>query len=205
MLELFSYQNYENIIFDSRVVRGLGYYTGSVYEAELTYDIIDEKGNIRQFGSIAGGGRYDGLIKRFTGQEVPSVGVSVGVDRLLAAMKVTKLETGPVVVSVMDRDRISDYMDILRNLRNAGIRSELYLGNPKNFGNQIKYADNRNSPVAVIRGTEEFSKGTVIIKDLIKGKKLSQTATLDEWKENPSQIEVPLVNLVFEIQKLLRT
>ena len=157
----------DRIVIDPSVVRGLGYYTGPVYEAELTFDILDEKGRKRQFGSVAGGGRYDDLVKRFTGQSVPATGVSIGVDRLLAALhakgRVSKDAAGPVIVTVMDRDRMADYQAMVSELRGAGIRAEVYLGNPKNFGNQLKYADRRGSPVAVIEGGEEKERGVVQI------------------------------------------
>ena len=153
----------DRIRLDPSVVRGLGYYTGPVYEAELTFEILDEKGRKRQFGSVAGGGRYDDLVKRFTGQAVPATGVSIGVDRLLAALRekgrIGSSAEGPVVVTVMDRDRMADYQAMVAELRQAGIRAEVYLGNPKNFGNQLKYADRRNSPVAVIEGGDEKAKG----------------------------------------------
>ncbi|UWQ50639.1 histidine--tRNA ligase [Leisingera caerulea] len=197
----------DRIEIDPSVVRGLGYYTGPVFEAELTFEILDEKGRKRQFGSVSGGGRYDGLVKRFTGQEVPAVGVSVGVDRLLAALhakgRLTAEATGPVVVTVMDRDRMADYQAMVAELRNAGIRAEVYLGNPKNFGNQLKYADKRNSPVAVIEGGDEKANGVVQIKDLILGAKIAESATLEEWKERPSQFEVPRTELVAKVREIL--
>jgi histidyl-tRNA synthetase len=188
-------------------VRGLGYYTGPVFEAELTFEILDEKGRPRQFGSVAGGGRYDDLVARFTGQQVPAVGVSIGVDRLLAALhakgKVSDAERGPVVVTVMDRDRMADYQAMVGELRQAGIRAEVYLGNPKNFGNQMKYADRRGSPVAIIAGGDEFAKGVVQIKDLILGAQIAENATLEEWKERPSQYEVPRAGLVEKVREIL--
>ncbi|NSY41520.1 histidine--tRNA ligase [Leisingera sp. ANG59] len=197
----------DRIEIDPSVVRGLGYYTGPVFEAELTFEILDEKGRKRQFGSVSGGGRYDGLVKRFTGQEVPAVGVSVGVDRLLAALhakgRLTAEATGPVVITVMDRDRMADYQAMVAELRNAGIRAEVYLGNPKNFGNQLKYADKRNSPVAVIEGGDEKANGVVQIKDLILGAKIAESATLEEWKERPSQFEVPRNELVAKVREIL--
>ena len=151
----------DRIVIDPSVVRGLGYYTGPVFEAELTFEVLDDKGRPRNFGSVAGGGRYDDLVKRFTGQEVPATGVSIGVDRLLAALEAKgRLDTtaaGPVVVTVMDRDQMAYYQGLVAELRNAGIRAEVYLGNPKNFGNQLKYADKRNSPVAVIVGGDEMA------------------------------------------------
>lgn len=197
----------DRIEIDPSVVRGLGYYTGPVFEAELTFEILDEKGRKRQFGSVSGGGRYDGLVKRFTGQEVPAVGVSIGVDRLLAALhakgRLTAEATGPVVVTVMDRARMADYQAMVAELRNAGIRAEVYLGNPKNFGNQLKYADKRNSPVAVIEGGDEKANGVVQIKDLILGAKIAENATLEEWKERPSQFEVPRTELVAKVREIL--
>ncbi|MEO1362669.1 MAG: histidine--tRNA ligase [Pseudomonadota bacterium] len=192
---------------DPSVVRGLGYYTGPVYEAELTFDVQNEKGQTVQFGSVAGGGRYDDLVKRFTGQEVPATGVSIGVDRLLAALRATnRIGThnhGPVVVTVMDRDQMADYQSIVADLRNAGIRAEVYLGNPKNFGNQLKYADKRGSPAAIIVGAQERERGVVQIKDLILGAKIAETATHEEWAENPSQLEVPRDQMIAKLREIL--
>ncbi|MEZ5676298.1 histidyl-tRNA synthetase [Thalassovita litoralis] len=207
--ELVQAQGYgpDRIEIDPSVVRGLGYYTGPVFEAELTFEIFDEKGRKRQFGSVSGGGRYDDLVKRFTGQEVPATGVSIGVDRLLAALRekgrVQSHAQGPVVVTVMDRDRMADYQAMVAELRNAGIRAEVYLGNPKNFGNQLKYADKRNSPVAIIEGGEEKANGVVQIKDLILGAKIAENATLEEWKERPSQYEVARGDLVAKVREIL--
>jgi histidyl-tRNA synthetase len=197
----------DRIVIDPSVVRGLGYYTGPVYEAELTFEILDEKGRKRQFGSVAGGGRYDDLVKRFTGQSVPATGVSIGVDRLLAALRAKGRagdETaGPVVVTVMDRDRMADYMAMAAELRRAGIRAEVYLGNPKNFGNQLKYADKRASPVAVIQGSSEAEKGTVILKDLVLGARIAAGASLEEWKQRPAQREIPRAQLVAAVRQML--
>jgi histidyl-tRNA synthetase len=207
--DLLAAQGYgpDRIVVDPGVVRGLGYYTGPVYEAELTFQITDEKGRPRNFGSVAGGGRYDGLVKRFTGQDVPATGVSIGVDRLLAALRakgrIGGEVAGPVVVTVMDRDRMADYMAMVGELRAAGIRAEVYLGNPKNFGNQLKYADKRQSPVAVIQGGNEAAAGTVILKDLILGAKIAISATLEEWKDRPAQVEVPRADLVAAVQRML--
>ena len=197
----------DQIAIDPSVVRGLGYYTGPVYEAELTFEIKDEKGRPRNFGSVAGGGRYDDLVKRFTGQEVPATGVSIGVDRLLAALQAKgRMETeevGPVVVTVMDRDRMADYQAMVAELRQAGIRAEVYLGNPKNFGNQLKYADKRASPIAVIEGGDEKERGVIQIKDLVLGAKIAETASLEEWKGLPSQYEVPRDQLVAKVKEIL--
>ena len=208
--ELTDVQGYgaDRLLIDPSVVRGLGYYTGPVYEAELTFEILDDKGRKRQFGSVAGGGRYDDLVKRFTGQEVPATGVSIGVDRLLAALREKgRMEShakGPVIVTVMDRDRMGDYQSMVAELRNAGIRAEVYLGNPKNFGNQLKYADARNSPVAVIEGGDEKENGVVQIKDLALGAALAANITTnEEWKAQPAQMEIARGDLVAEVRKMI--
>ena len=197
----------DRIIIDPSVVRGLGYYTGPVYEAELTFEIADEKGRPRQFGSVAGGGRYDDLVKRFTGQEVPSTGVSIGVDRLLAALsakgRVSAGDDKLVVITVMDRDRMSDYQAMARDLRRAGIRAEVYLGNPKNFGNQLKYADKRGATLAIIQGADEAERGVVQIKDLALGAKIAESASLEEWKAQPAQFEAKIESLVRDVQERL--
>jgi len=210
--ELLKSQGYhsDRIVIDPSVVRGLGYYTGPVFEAELTFEIQDEKGRTRNFGSVAGGGRYDDLVKRFTGQEVPATGVSIGVDRLLAALAMKQqasgmevVQEGPVVVTVMDRDRMSDYQEMVAELRKEKIRAEVYLGNPKNFGNQLKYADKRNSPVAVIAGSDEFERGVVQIKDLVLGNRIAKDASLEEWKERPNQYEVSRGDWVEAVKKII--
>ena len=207
--DLLAAQGYgpDRIVIDPSVVRGLGYYTGPVYEAELTFEILDEKGRKRQFGSVAGGGRYDDLVKRFTGQSVPATGVSIGVDRLLAALRakgrIAADTRGPVVVTVMDRDRMADYQAMATELRRAGIRAEVYLGNPKNFGNQLKYADKRNSPVAIIQGGDEAARGVVQVKDLFLGARIAAEASHEEWKAQPAKTEVARDALVTEVRRIL--
>ena len=199
--------NEDRAIIDPSIVRGLGYYTGPVFEAELTFEILDDKGRKRQFGSVAGGGRYDGLVERFTGQKVPATGISIGVDRLLAALRAKGLmggtDQGPVVVTVMDRDRMADYQAMAAELRAAGIRAEVYLGNPKNFGNQLKYADKRNAPVAIIQGGDEAARGVVQVKDLILGARIARDASHEEWKAQPAQTEVARKDLVAEVRRIL--
>lgn len=196
------------ISVDPTVVRGLAYYTGPVFEAQLTFDVFDEKGKKRQFGSVAGGGRYDNLIRRFTGQAVPATGVSVGVDRLVLALRdssaAKKIRSGPIVVTVMDRALVSDYQAMVQHLRRNDIRCEMFLGNAKDFGRQLKYADQRNSPIAIIMGADEISKGVVQLKDLTLGSILSkEIKTNEEWKERPSQIEVPRDRVVEGIKRIL--
>ncbi len=198
----------DRVVIDPSVVRGLGYYTGPVFEAELTFEITDDKGRKRQFGSVAGGGRYDDLVKRFTGQVVPATGVSIGVDRLLAALEArgqagAAEARGPVVVTVMDRTEMASYQAMAAELRAAGIRAEVYLGNPRNFGNQLKYADKRAAPVAVIAGEDERARGVVQLKDLALGAKIAENASLEEWKSRPAQFEVPRADLVAGVRRIL--
>jgi len=190
-------------------VRGLEYYTGMVYEAELTFDVTNDKGEKVRFGSVGGGGRYDGLVERFTGQKVPATGFSIGVSRLMTALKnLGQLDdtemVGPVVVCVMDRGQIASYQQMVAELRAAGIRAEMYQGNPKNFGKQLQYADRRNSPAAIIEGSDERTRGVIQIKDLIEGKKAAQAIKDNaEWKaERPGQFEVKRADMVAEVKKL---
>lgn len=196
------------LLIDPSVVRGLGYYTGPVYEAELTFEITDEDGNRRQFGSVAGGGRYDDLVKRFIGQAVPATGVSVGVDRLLAALEAkgragTEAVRGPVVILPMDRDRMADYQTMCAELRNAGIRAEVFLGGG-NMAKQLKYADRRAAPIAIIEGADEHAAGQVTLKDLVLGARLAEEIeTREEWTAQPAQKTVARADLVAEIRAML--
>ncbi len=189
MSRLYSDRYSGRIKIDPSVIRGLEYYTGPVYEVELLLETKDEKGRPVRFGSVGGGGRYDGLVSRFRGEPVPATGFSIGVSRLQAALTLlgkidTKPEFGPVVVLVMDRNEIAQYQKFVATLRNAGIRAELYLGNPKNnLGVQFKYADRRNSPCVVIQGGDEKARGEVQIKDLIEGAKAAEgIASHEEWR-----------------------
>lgn len=201
----------DEVVFDPSVVRGLAYYTGPVFEAALTFETPDERGRPRQFGSVAGGGRYDDLVRRFTGQDVPACGASVGVDRLLAALRARRVAddpvtaSGPVVVTVMDRGRVADYQAMVAELRAAGIRAELYLGTQK-FAKQLRYADQRGAPVAVIAGGNEFEAGEVQLKDLVLGAERAREITdRDEWRADQSaQRTVPRAELVAGVQSILR-
>ncbi|MEO0823042.1 MAG: histidine--tRNA ligase [Pseudomonadota bacterium] len=193
---------------DPSVVRGLGYYTGPVYEAELTFEITDEDGRRRQFGSVAGGGRYDDLVKRFTGQAVPATGISIGVDRLLAALREIGRAgradaAGPVVILALDRERMADYQTMCRELRAAGIRAEVFLGGG-NMAKQLKYADRRACPVAVIEGADERQKGEIQLKDLALGARLSaEIETREEWAAQPAQSTVARSELVPAVRAML--
>jgi histidyl-tRNA synthetase len=204
----------DRIRIDPSVVRGLEYYTGPVYEVELTLETKDEKDRPVRFGSVGGGGRYDGLVSRFRGEPVPATGFSIGVSRLQAALTMLgKLDTtpefGPVVVTVFDRERVADYQKMVAALRAANIRAELYLGNPKNMGNQLKYADKRNSPCVIIQGSDEKDDPAgpqVLLKDLILGAELAKLEKdRDEYlqKQGEAQTKVPQAALVDEVRKIL--
>jgi histidyl-tRNA synthetase len=199
----------DRVRIDPSVVRGLEYYTGPVYEVELTFEIKDEEGRPVRFGSVGGGGRYDGLIGRFRGEDVPATGFSIGVSRLQAALThlgkiATEAERGPVVVTVFDRDRLADYQRMVSTLRAAGIRAELYLGSGR-MGPQLKYADKRAAPCVVIQGGDEKARGEVQIKDLVEGaRKAAAIASNQEWRESrPAQIAVPEDKLVEAVREVL--
>ena len=200
----------DRIKIDPSVVRGLEYYTGAVYEVELLLETKDEKGRAVRFGSVGGGGRYDGLVSRFRGEPVPATGFSIGVSRLQAALTmIGKLdsgkEVGPVVVTVFGGD-IADYQKMVASLRNAGIRAELYLGNPKHsLGQQMKYADRRNAPCAIVQGSDEKARGKVQIKDLISGAGLTDIKDREEYlkRQAEAQTEVDQGQLVEAVRKIL--
>ena len=201
----------DRVRIDKTVVRGLEYYTGPVYEVELTFEVKDEKGRPVRFGSVGGGGRYDGLVSRFRGEPVPATGFSIGVSRLQAALAALgkvgeKPAPGPVVVTVFDRDRVADYQRMVSALRAANIRAELYLGNPKNnIGAQLKYADKRGSPCAIIQGGDEKARGEIQIKDLILGAALAATKDRDEYlkKQAEAQFAVKEDAMVEAVRTLL--
>ncbi|MEQ8296777.1 MAG: histidine--tRNA ligase [Nitratireductor sp.] len=202
----------DRIKIDRSIVRGLEYYTGPVYEAELTAEIPNEKGEIVRFGSVGGGGRYDGLVSRFRGQPVPATGFSIGVSRLATALKnLGKLGQDPVrppvLVTVMDGDTaaMAKYQQFTQALRAAGIRAEMYQGNWKKFGNQLKYADRRGCPVAVIQGADERDRGEVQVKDLLEGARLSaEIDSNEEWREaRVAQVSVPEAELVATVERIL--
>ena len=199
------------IKIDPSVVRGLEYYTGPVYEAELTFEVPNEKGEIVRFGSVAGGGRYDGLVSRFRGEPVPATGFSIGVSRLTAALKnLGKLDTSdviaPVVVLVMDKDTesLGRYQKMVGALRQAGIRAEMYLGGA-GMKAQMKYADRRGAPCVVIQGGDERANGEVQIKDLVAGAKAAEEITDNTaWRESrPAQFSVEEGELVEAVQRVL--
>jgi len=200
----------DRIRFDATVVRGLEYYTGPVLEADLAFPATDESGQAVRFGSVGGGGRYDGLVSRFRSQPVPATGFSIGVSRLYAALThLGKLKgnaaQGPVVVLVMDKARTGDYQKMARQLRDAGIRAEMYVGEA-GMKAQMKYADKRGSPCVIIQGEDERARGEVTIKDLLEGARLSgEIAEHEEWRSaRPAQFAAPANEMVEAVKRLLR-
>jgi histidyl-tRNA synthetase len=196
-------------VFDPSIVRGLEYYTGAVFEADLLIETPDEKGNPVRFGSIGGGGRYDDLVARFTGERTPATGFSFGVSRLAAALKAAGREAagegrGPVVIIAFDQARMADYFAVAGELRAAGIAAEVYLGT-SGMRPQMKYADRRLAPAAVIIGEDEFAAGTATVKDLDLGRDLSKGVTDNAaWKaERPGQQTVARADLVATVRKIV--
>jgi histidyl-tRNA synthetase len=202
----------DRVAITAETVRGLEYYTGPVYEAELTFTVTNDDGQPVRFGSVGGGGRYDGLIGRFRPEPVPATGFSIGVSRLLAALQAVKSPVvsgadarGPVVVLVMDRERIGDYQRMVAALRNGGIRAEMYLGGA-GMKAQMKYADRRKSPCVVIQGSDERARGEVQIKDLVRGAALAaggkdRADYLDRQAE--AQFSTSEANIVEAVRQVL--
>jgi histidyl-tRNA synthetase len=199
----------DRAVVDPSVVRGLEYYTGAVFEAELLLQTMDEKGEPARFGSIGGGGRYDDLVARFTGERTPATGFSFGVSRLAAALRAAGRDAaqaarGPVVVIAFDQARMADYFAVAAELRAAGVPAEVYLGS-SGMKAQMKYADRRLSPAAVILGEDEIAAGTVTVKDLDLGRALSSKVTDNAaWREQrPGQQTVPRAELVAVVRRIL--
>ena len=197
----------DRIMFDTGVVRGLDYYTGAVFEAQLTFPVQNEAGETVVFGSVAGGGRYDDLVARFTGQQVPATGVSIGVSRLISALASRGLAVNAeplVVVTVMDKADAAASFQTVAELRAAGLKAEAYVGTQK-FGDQMKYADRRGAAIAVIEGGDERAKGEVTLKDLALGAELAKSVeSRAAWTANrQAQISVKRDALVAEIKKIL--
>jgi len=195
--------------FDPSVVRGLEYYTGVVFEAELLLETTDERGQPMRFGSLGGGGRYDDLVARFTGERTPATGFSFGVSRMAAALRAAGREEaaaprGPVVVIVFDPAHMGAYFAAAAELRASGIAAEVYLGS-SGMRAQMKYADKRLSPAAVILGGDEIAAGQATIKDLDLGRRLAAgVSDNSQWREErPGQMTIPRAELVERVRAIV--
>jgi histidyl-tRNA synthetase len=194
----------DRAVIDTSIIRGLEYYTGPVFEAQLTFPVTNDAGETVVFGSVVGGGRYDDLVARFTGQQVPAVGISIGVSRLMSALRNRKQQTLSPLVVVLALDDVEASFRMAAELRGAGIRVEAYTGTRK-FGDQLKYADKRGAAVAIIEGSDERAKGEVTLKDLALGAELAKSVeNRADWvKDRPAQKSVSRAKLVEEVRAML--
>jgi len=209
ILEGIKYSGYESQInFNPTVVRGLEYYTGAIFEANLTFKVKNLKGKEVEFGSIGGGGRYDNLVSRFNKIDLPATGISIGLDRLIFALtqleKINYSNKEPVIICILDEKYLPKYYEILKELRNQDINSEIYLGD-SSLKSQLKYADKRNSPAVILCGDNEFKENKITIKNLKKGKIESEKLqSREDWKQSENiQATFPKENLINEIKKLI--
>ena len=209
ILKIFKDYNFTNFEFDPSIVRGLEYYTGVIFEVNLKFDVKNKKGQVIQFGSIGGGGRYDNLVNNFGNFDAPATGISIGLDRLVYALQQRNdfdVSENPLVVIVnMNNENLSEYVKIAEELRNNNIPCEISFGS-QNLGKQLKYCDKRNASIAIIAGDEELEKGVLSIKDLSAGKEISkQISERDEWKESKAgQINIERQNLISSVLKIIK-
>ena len=202
-------QNYKELPFefDPTVVRGLEYYTGLVFEVELTAKILNDKGKEVIFGSVAGGGRYDKLIARFGKEDVPATGISIGVDRLVYAIeqfdKISANKKPLIIIANLISDEISTYLNIADQLRLEGYACEIFYGS-NNLSKQLKYCDKRGASAVVIIGEDELKNNTISIKNLTVGKEMSKNIdSREEWKElKAGQFTINKDDLINEIKKI---
>jgi len=193
----------DRVMLDLSIARGLAYYTGPVFEANLS--------DAPEFGSVFGGGRYDDLVTRFGGQPIAATGASIGVDRLLAAllhlgkMKQPKT-TAQALVTTMDGSLTSEYLALAFELRRAGIRTEIHVGRPKKLGKQLQRADRLGIPYVLIMGGDEAARGVVTVKEMDVGREQAEeVASHEEWKSARfGQQEVERSELVATLQRLLK-
>jgi histidyl-tRNA synthetase len=190
IIKIFKTYNFTNFKFDPSVIRGLEYYTGPIFEVNLNFDVKNSKGQIIQFGSIGGGGRYDNLVRNFGNLDFPATGISIGIDRLVYALMQKKefniKSNKPIVICVFDKNSIAEYIKLQNQLRTVGISVEIYSGDG-NLKTQMKYADKLGSPAVIFYGDDEIKSGKVTLKNLKSGQEIS------------TQVE----NLTNEIKKLL--
>ncbi|MCX6583980.1 MAG: histidine--tRNA ligase [Candidatus Aminicenantes bacterium] len=199
----------ERVVFSPTLVRGMAYYTGPVFEVQSLQTYKDDKGRERRVGSICGGGRYDDLVKNLLGLRVPATGASIGVDRLAELLTLTNQVPGtlrgrgPVLVIVFDDHLMVEYQGIARELRDAGMDVEVYYGSQRGLKKQLSYADDKNSPIAILLGEDELKKGVVTVRDLRLGKEMAaEISDKAEWKKKV-QFEVSRSELLEKIRHLI--
>ena len=198
----------DRVRVDSGIVRGLDYYTGPVFEAQLLAPVQNDAGETVVFGSVGGGGRYDDLVARFTGQIVPASGFSIGVSRLLTALKSRGAAIATpdplIVVLVLDKSEVAFSFQLVTELRKAGLRAEAYVGE-SGMKAQLRYADKRNAAIAVIEGSDERAKGEVTLKDLALGAEMAKdVASRADWvKDRPAQQSVKRQDMMNAIRAML--
>ena len=203
-------QNYKDLPFefDPTVVRGLEYYTGLVFEVELTTKVVNDKGKEVIFGSVAGGGRYDKLIARFGKEDVPATGISIGIDRLIYAIeqfdKIQSNKKPLIIIANLIPEQISNYLSIAEVVRDEGYACEIFYGS-NNLSKQLKYSDKRKASLVIIIGEDEIKNKTISIKNLIVGKELSKNIdSREEWKElKAGQFIINKDDLITELKKIL--
>ena len=192
----------DRIRFAPRLARGMDYYTGPIFEATLDA--------LPHYGSIMGGGRYNELVSRFSGEQLPAVGASVGVDRLLAALEEAGVAEGrdsvsDVLVTTMDKKLLPEYLALVSELRAAGLNAEVFLKPKAKLGDQLRYASDWGIPFAVIMGEDELQAGEVTVKDLEAGKAASEeVADREAWvSERPGQFQTARGELIARLRELL--
>ena len=188
--KIFKDYKFDNYKFDPSVIRGLEYYTGPIFEVNLNFSVKNLKGQVIQFGSIGGGGRYDNLVSNFGSLDYPATGISVGIDRLVFALMQKKefdlKVTRPVMICVFDQDNMKRYIEVLNKLRSENISSEIYPGEGK-IKKQLEYANRIKSPCVIFLGEDEIKKSEIKIKDLKTG----------------SEINIKNENMINEIKKII--
>jgi histidyl-tRNA synthetase len=176
ILEIFKNYNFNNFEFDPSIIRGLEYYTGPIFEVNLKFDVKNNKGQVIQFGSIGGGGRYDNLVNNFGNYEAPATGISIGLDRLVYALiqkKEFKIkQSKPVVICVFNKNAMKEYIQLQAILRDADISTEIYPGENK-LKKQMEYANKIKAPAVILYGEDEIKSGKLTLRDLNSGNEKS--------------------------------
>ena len=176
ILKIFNDYDFINYEFDPSIIRGLEYYTGPIFEVNLKFDVKNTKGQVIQFGSIGGGGRYDNLVNNFGNFEAPATGVSIGLDRLVYALMQKKEfkinQSKPIVICIFDKNLMKNYIKLQTTLRDAGISVEIYPGENK-LKKQMEYANKIKSPAVILYGEDEIKSGKLTLRDLNSGKEKS--------------------------------